>query len=746
MCITGCSCGPAGEEPAETNDSSSSSSSGTGGSGGGEPSPCAEDCSAIETQQCMQAVCNTGQELGPINTCVIVASKKGTACEDGKYCTTGDSCDSGTCVSGTGTNDCGLTLGACEAAICYEDTKTCSVSPVNDGTTCAPADPCMVNGVCEVGECVGGEPKDCKLSPLAECNTVACEPATGQCTGTPDPFKDNSLCVLTGDLCKVDKTCQAGQCVGGNPLDCSGLDIGCEVGECDSATGICGPTEAPVGTACSEGVGQCQVGECNANGGCKASAAPNGTGCNDHDACTAGDQCATGACAGGAAVAGCKLYFKEGFETCPNGWTLAGDWQCGAPLNVGPPSGHTGNGVLATKIAGVYSVSQSFTTTVADSPAINLTLATNPTLSFWAWDHTEGGTFDGWNLKISTDGGTTFTTVTAVTPVYPLTIATQPAWGGNHSAQGWQHYMADLTAYAGQSVILRFAFRSDPATVYAGVYIDDLTVAEPLQTPLYITSSSLADVYAGQDMSVLLAKVGGTIGSVWSIVSGGVNTDWMTIDAATGELGGMPLATDVGPVSVTVRVAEPTLPSNYDDRTFTFDVVYDAYYTSFEGACPAGWTLTGDWQCGVPTAVGPATAYDGTQCIATQIAANYSHLQTYAGATATSPDIDLSASPFPTLTFRMWIDTEGGTHDGVNLKVSTDGGATFSVVNSVTPAYPLTVAGEPAWGGHQSGLGWQLMQADLSAYVGETIRLRFAFRSDSSSAFPGAYIDDIFVN
>src|SRR5262249_54826157 len=161
----------------------------------------------------------------------------------------------------------------------------------------------------------------------------------------------------------------------------------------------------------------------------------------------------------------------------------------------------------------------------------------------------------------------------------------------------------------------------------------------------------------------------------------------------------------------------PTLPSNFDEKTFTFNVLH-GYYTSFEGTCPNGWTLTGDWQCGVP-ASGPMAAYVGTQCIATQLGDNYSNFQPFTGATATSPDIDLTASPNPVLTFRMWIDTEGSTRDGANLKITDDGGVNYSVLDTVMPAYPLTIAGEPAWGGHQGGLGWQLVQADLSAYAGK---------------------------
>ncbi|MFT3771621.1 MAG: immune inhibitor A [Minicystis sp.] len=144
--------------------------------------------------------------------------------------------------------------------------------------------------------------------------------------------------------------------------------------------------------------------------------------------------------------------------------------------------------------------------------------------------------------------------------------------------------------------------------------------------------------------------------------------------------------------------------------------------------------------------VGPAKAYVGTQCIATQIGGNYHDNQPWAMTTATSPAIDLTGMQSPLLTFRMWVYTEGSTYDGANLQVSTDGGMTYSVISNPMPAYTLMVDGMPAWGGNQSALGWQLVQADFTPYGNQVIRLRFAFRSDSSGTFPGVYIDDILVN
>ncbi|MBK8252220.1 MAG: immune inhibitor A [Polyangiaceae bacterium] len=716
---------------------------GTGGTGG-DLGPCGIDCSKIETPTCTVAVCNTGQVVGTINTCVVVPAPSGTSCDDGKFCTIADSCEEGVCVGG-GKNVCGLAVSPCESVLCYEDTKTCDVTPVNDGTECTPEDLCEVNGVCQLGTCIG-EPKDCSFSPAAECNTVGCDPQTGKCVGLPDTNKDDTPCVLTGDLCNTNKTCKNGACQGGIPKDCSGLTVGCQVGECSADNGSCVPMPAPVGTKCTEGLHECDVGACDVKGTCVAAAAPNGSACNDHNACTTQDSCQAGDC-GGNNVANCVLYLNEGFESCPAGWTLGGDWECGTPENVGPLESHTGAGCIGTQIAGLYHVSQSYNTAVADSPAINLTMATAPQLTFWAWDHTEGGTFDGWNIKVSTNGGQSFTQVNTVTPPYPHTINGQKAWGGNHSADGWQLYNADLTAFAGQTIILRFAFRSDGATVYPGVYIDDVVVAEPLQSPIFITSTSpLPDVYANKAYTHQLTRIGGTPAAVWSIKPGGTNSAWVTIDPATGMLGGTPSSAEVGPVEFTVHVEEPSLPSNYDDKTFTLNVDKAAFYTSFEETCPGGWTLTGDWQCGVPTVVGPATAYVGTQCIATQIAGQYKDLQSFNNTTATSPGIDLTGIGSPKMTFRMWVDTEGSTYDGFNLQISNDAGVNYVILTTVTPSYPLTVAGKPAWGGHQQAVGWQLVQADLSAYAGQSIRMRFAFQSDSSGVFPGVYIDDILIN
>ncbi|NUO48709.1 MAG: hypothetical protein HOV80_07625 [Polyangiaceae bacterium] len=92
----------------------------------------------------------------------------------------------------------------------------------------------------------------------------------------------------------------------------------------------------------------------------------------------------------------------------------------------------------------------------------------------------------------------------------------------------------------------------------------------------------------------------------------------------------------------------------------------------------------------------------------------------------------------------MWVDTEED-YDGFNLQASTDGGMNWDVIQTVVPAYPTTVGGQPAWGDQQASLGWQLVTANLAAYNGQVIKLRFAFQSDSSLNFAGGYVDDFLV-
>ncbi|MCK4352625.1 T9SS type A sorting domain-containing protein [candidate division WOR-3 bacterium] len=79
--------------------------------------------------------------------------------------------------------------------------------------------------------------------------------------------------------------------------------------------------------------------------------------------------------------------------------------------------------------------------------------------------------------------------------------------------------------------------------------------------------------------------------------------------------------------------------------------------------------------------------------------------------------------------------------DGCNVRISTDGGATWTVLDTpyVSPAYNCRSfysfgyehgegPGIPGWGG--SSDGWENVTVNLSSYAGDTVKIRWAFASD----------------
>ena len=130
--------------------------------------------------------------------------------------------------------------------------------------------------------------------------------------------------------------------------------------------------------------------------------------------------------------------------------------------------------------------------------------------------------------------------------------------------------------------------------------------------------------------------------------------------------------------------------------------------------------------------------------------------------------IDLTGTTDPLLTFqhRYKCETPGGEPvgydgwDGQNVRISTDGGATWVVLENPVPAYTDTSLysfgfshgeglGIPGWCGEQAT--WTAVSVDLSAFTGQTVKIRFAFASDPGFSTPndpsmfGWQIDDIEV-
>jgi hypothetical protein len=167
------------------------------------------------------------------------------------------------------------------------------------------------------------------------------------------------------------------------------------------------------------------------------------------------------------------------------------------------------------------------------------------------------------------------------------------------------------------------------------------------------------------------------------------------------------------------------------------------YFEEFNGE-PAGWTLSGAWEQGVPTGAGGTPSPDAGGCIATVIGGTYPANMTFANDYAQTPSIDLRGARAPVLRFRSWLRT-AAWGDGMHVEVSTDGGARWTVINppGMTPPYDGTVGGARVWWGEHGT--WSDFSVPLSAYVGQVVSLRFAAFSDWWDHYPGWYVDSVMV-
>jgi len=254
-------------------------------------------------------------------------------CDDGNKCTTGDTCQGGSCL-GTGQMTCNdfnpCTTDTCDSQLgCSYELNTL---PCNDDSACTENDTCAA-GVCQ-GQAVGCDDGNV-------CTSDACDAQLG-CTfaAVAGPCED-------GDPCTTGDSCQLGKCQSGNSVDCDdsnpctqddcGVDgqclnaplngIGCDDGNECTGNDVC-----VAGICQGEGNESCCLkdSDCNDNnpctkdicmkdtGQCVSQAAPmNGLSCNaDFNGCTAGDQCQEGIC-----VVGDKV-------DCSNQSDVCGDALC----------------------------------------------------------------------------------------------------------------------------------------------------------------------------------------------------------------------------------------------------------------------------------------------------------------------------------------------------------------------------------------------------------------------------------
>ncbi|MCB5255195.1 MAG: FlgD immunoglobulin-like domain containing protein [Candidatus Cloacimonetes bacterium] len=224
------------------------------------------------------------------------------------------------------------------------------------------------------------------------------------------------------------------------------------------------------------------------------------------------------------------IAYQEDFESGADGWVhydgaeSPNEWHV---FNYGGTQGNAwwmGDPDLASgdNIGGYYNHQY----LVLDTPARTLTAA-NATLTFkmrlGLEEPAVSDDYDGWdsaNVRISTDGGTTWNVI-AGTPAYDFSNSYAfgfehgegmgiPGWGG--IVTDWTTATFDLSTYVGQSVMIRFAFASDPAYSTSnqpdmfGFMVDDISFGG-------YTNNGVDD---GQMVSSSLVPLGGDL---WNLVT-----------------------------------------------------------------------------------------------------------------------------------------------------------------------------------------------------------------------------------
>lgn len=145
-----------------------------------------------------------------------------------------------------------------------------------------------------------------------------------------------------------------------------------------------------------------------------------------------------------------------------------------------------------------------------------ITLGAGANLSFWTNYQIETA-WDFGFVQISTDSGGTWTslanahTTSDYDPAaHPDVIANVPGFTG--SSGGWVEETFDLSAYAGESALIRFLFVTDWAYTETGWYIDDVTI--------YIDDATIG---FSDDME---AGPGNWTSDGWSYTTGLAINDW----------------------------------------------------------------------------------------------------------------------------------------------------------------------------------------------------------------------------
>ncbi len=152
--------------------------------GGGTCQPGAAVVCPSTGIDCMASQCDESQRA-----CASVPVADGTVCNDGNLCTLNDTCSAGTCNAGPSV-DCSAFVDACNDGACNPANGLCESVPAREGASCEDGLFCTVGDSCSAGSCIGGGTRDCSIG-VSEpaCFDISCNEIQNTCD-----YSDNGTC------------------------------------------------------------------------------------------------------------------------------------------------------------------------------------------------------------------------------------------------------------------------------------------------------------------------------------------------------------------------------------------------------------------------------------------------------------------------------------------------------------------------------------------------------------------------
>ncbi|MFN7974913.1 MAG: putative Ig domain-containing protein [Acidobacteriota bacterium] len=242
-----------------------------------------------------------------------------------------------------------------------------------------------------------------------------------------------------------------------------------------------------------------------------------------------------------------QVAFATDFEANNGGFTHSGtadEWEWGTPTF--PPIDTANSGVRCwkTDLDNTYDLSS---TQDLLSPPIDLTAALSARMQWAQKFQMEGASFDHAYLEAREVGGAN---PRKLWEFMDGTMHTTQGTSVVQESAGWGLVRADLSAYAGKMIELRFHLDSDNIQNFAGYAIDDVNVFRCVCAAITLNPALLPGGVAGTPYSQTITASGGAPPYTYSVTAGALPPG-LALNAATGVLNGTPSATGTFTFTVT---------------------------------------------------------------------------------------------------------------------------------------------------------------------------------------------------